>query len=93
MAERVQVLLEPQEKARLQRRADLENTSLSAWMRKAALDRLAELDASSRFQTPAQLRDFFKRCAARERGQGPEPDWNSHRDVIEQSRRTGTTRT
>jgi hypothetical protein len=91
MTERVQVLLKPEEKIRLQRQAQREGTSLSAWLRQVALERLAQGTVTGRFARISELREHFKRCSAREQGQ--EPDWETQRDVIDQSRRTGTTNT
>lgn len=91
MAERVQVILKPEEKIRLQRQAEREGTSLSAWLRQVALERLAESASSRRFGGRAQLREFFERCAELE--PGDEPDWELQRDVIHQSRTSGATRT
>jgi hypothetical protein len=88
MAERVQVILRPDEKARLQRQAEREGTSLSAWLRRVALERLAQAAAKDQIATPAQLRSFWKQCAAIEEGQ--EPDWEQHRAVIARSSRSGT---
>jgi hypothetical protein len=91
MSERVQVLLQPDEKARLERQAKRDGTSLSAWIRHAALERLASGAARERFRKPRQLRAFFSQCAARERGQ--EPDWSEHQRVIAASRARGSTGT
>ena len=91
MAERVQVILKPEEKIRLQRQAELEGTSLSAWLRQVALERLAERAASVRFASKAELREFFERCASLEDGQ--EPDWTIQRELIDQSRRSGASHT
>ena len=86
MAERVQVILKPEEKVRLQRQAEREGTSLSAWLRQVALERLAQSA-----EAESLLRDFWKRCAAIEEGQ--ESDWEQQRSVIEHSRRSGTSET
>ena len=90
-AERVQVLLQPEEKLRLQRQAEREGVSLSAWLRQAALDRLAALIVEHRFATRAELRKFFERC--RDLEEGSEPDWEVQREVIERSTRSGTSNT
>lgn len=90
-AERIQVILRPEEKARLQRQAEREGVSLSAWMRQVALDRLAAATVEDRFSKAPQLREFFDRCRARE--QGTEPDWEIQRAVIENSKRAGTSGT
>jgi len=87
MAERVQVILKPEEKIKLQRQAEREGTSLSAWLRRVALERLAQTAEGGRFERSAELRAFFKGCAAIEAG--AEPDWDVQRTVIEQSRRAG----
>ena len=91
MAERVQVILRPEEKVRLQRQAEREGTSLSAWLRRVALERLAQMPTKASLETTAQLRSFWKQCAAVE--QGREPDWEQHRAVIAKSNRSGGTET
>ena len=91
MAERVQVILQRDEKLRLQRQAEREGTSLSAWLRQVALERLAQSAVSTRFAKASELREFFKSCAALEAGQ--EPDWELQRALIDQSRRSGTSDT
>jgi hypothetical protein len=91
MAERVQVILRPEEKVRLQRQAEREGTSLSAWLRQVALERLAQTVAKEQIASPAELRRFWKQCAEIEEGR--EPDWEQHRDVIARSKRSGATDT
>jgi hypothetical protein len=90
-AERIQVLLQAEEKLRLQRQAEREGLSLSAWMRRVALERLAAATGQDRLSSPAQLREFFEGCRARE--QGAEPDWELQRALIEDSRRAGSSGT
>ena len=87
MAERVQVILGAEEKERLQQQSAREKTSLSAWIRRAALERLAAISAQHRLSSRAELRAFFSACDRRERGR--EPDWDEHLQVIERSRRPG----
>jgi hypothetical protein len=91
MSERVQVLLEPEEKARLQRQAKVDGTSLSAWIREAAMARLAAGSVRETFRRPQQLRAFFRECAVREHGR--EPDWSEHEQVISSSRARGASGT
>lgn len=91
MATRVQVILQPAERDALMRRARREHLSLSAWMRRAALDRAAADDAASAWTSAEELRGFFARCDALELGD--EPSWEEHRQVIEASRRQGRTDT
>jgi hypothetical protein len=91
MAERVQVILKPEEKVRLQRQAEREGTSLSAWLRQVALDRLAQSAEGEELNTVARLRSFWEHCADIEEGQ--EPDWEQQRAVIARSRRSGASDT
>jgi hypothetical protein len=91
MAERIQVILRPEEKLRLQRQAEREGTSLSAWLRQVALDRLAQVTPKAQLATSAQLRTFWKQCAGIEEGR--EPDWEQHRAVIARSSRSGASDT
>jgi len=83
MAKRVQVILEAEEKDRLQRQARLEKTSLCMWIRRAALERLAALTEQKRFTSVSDLRSFFTACDEQE--EGTEPDWEQHLEVIRRS--------
>ena len=91
MPVRVQVILDEAERERFRREAVREGLSLSAWMRRAARERLAAGKSARRLRTLDDLDAFFGECDARERGR--EPDWEEHRRVIERSRRAGTTGT
>lgn len=88
MTARVQVLLAEEEKAALEEQARRENRSLSSWLKKAALDRLAAVQGAAGLRTKGELRAFFRACDSREKGR--EPDWGEHLLVIEKSRRAGT---
>ncbi|HEY6878829.1 MAG TPA: ribbon-helix-helix protein, CopG family [Polyangiales bacterium] len=90
MTTRVQVLLEQAEKVRLERGAKHLGRSLSAFMREAALHRLAELESKKGF-SKQELKDFFKQCSKLESGR--EPDWDEHLQVIDAAIRTGRSRT
>lgn len=79
MTKRVQVLLDDEEKAKLERGAKQLGRSLSAFVREAALGRLAEIESQKRF-TKSELKEFFKQCGKLE--QGKEPDWEEHLQVI-----------
>jgi hypothetical protein len=59
MAERIQVILKLEEKIRLQRQAEREGSSLSAWLRQVALERLAKNEVPRRLTTGAALRDLM----------------------------------
>jgi len=84
---RVQVLMTPEEREAFRRMARGEGLSLSAWLRKAGLERLAAAGACERIEEPEQLDGFFRRCDARESGR--EPDWEDHLEVIRRSGRSG----
>lgn len=91
MAERIQVLLEPGEKARLSRIAREAGLSLSAWMRRAALERAMSGEKAGRIDKLKTLRSFFE---ASDRAEpGDEPSWSTHEAVIERSRRQGQSET
>jgi len=87
MAERIQVLLEPGEKARLSRIAREAGLSLSAWMRRAALERAMSGKKVGRIDKLKTLRTFFETSDRAEPGN--EPPWYTHKAVIERSRRQG----
>ncbi len=82
MTTRVQVLLDPTEKARLERGAKYLGRSLSAFMREAALERLSKMEGQKPF-TKQELKHFFKQCGKLEAGR--EPDWSEHLQVMDAS--------
>jgi hypothetical protein len=90
MSSRVQVILNNEEKARLQREARRQGMSLSAFLRLAALERLAAGENQT-LTTRADIRRFFEACDQRESGQ--EPDWEEHLQVIARSRARGASDT
>jgi hypothetical protein len=63
--------------------------SLSNWLRQAGLK---QLDAAQQrpLRTTEELREFF---ASRQGDQGPEPDWDAHLQVMEESRGRGASAT
>jgi hypothetical protein len=85
--ERIQVLLDPEERDRFRSLAQRRGLSLSAWLREAALHRAAEESESTRIRTVDELRAFFAQCDARELGR--EPDWEEHLAVLDGSMREG----
>ncbi len=84
---RIHILLDESEKERYRRRAEKAGMSLGAWLRAAAREKLASEDRETQLETLEGLRAFFEACDARE-AEG-EPDWNHHRRVIDESRRSG----
>ncbi|CAN5721136.1 hypothetical protein BH23GEM10_BH23GEM10_06910 [soil metagenome] len=87
MVDRIHILVDRAEKQRFRNAAGREGKSLSEWLRGAALERIERSDAGSELDTPKALREFFAACDAREHG--PEPDWGTHRAVIERSKTSG----
>lgn len=90
MAERVQVILEPHEKDLLLQQARRDKSSLSGWIRAAALRRAEELTRTRPFDADS-LNAFFAACDAREAGD--EPGWDDHLQVIQRSRSQGSSET
>lgn len=88
MPERIHLVLTREEKELYRRMAVREGKSLSEWLRAAAEERAAGA-APRRLDSPQALREFFAACDAREAGQGPEPDWEQHEQVIERSTLSG----
>src|SRR3954465_4523089 len=88
---RVQVLIKEREREAFRQVAEQEGKSLSGWLRESALDRLEATKAPSRITSAAELRKFFKACDRREKGR--EPDWEEHLKAMEESRKTGRSRT
>jgi hypothetical protein len=65
--------------------------SLAAWIREAAREKMETGATRSRLETREELREFFASCDRREKE--PEPDWETHRRVIERSARSGGSET
>ena len=91
MTVRVQVILDEAERALIQKEAEGAHTSLSAWIRQAALGRLKASQQERHLSTLEELRRFFDECDQREVGR--EPDWQEHLEVMTSSRGTGSTST
>ena len=91
MRTRVQVVLETEERDLFQREAEREGLSLGSWLRKVAKDTLTSGVRSEPLTTRDELRAFFARCDAREKGK--EPDWEDHLETIERSLRGGRAET
>jgi len=87
MTVREQVLVSPEEREAFRRRAEVEGVSLSAWLRAAGRERLAEAEEGDRLDSQETLRAFFDACDEREHGR--EPDWEEHLDVIRKAQRSG----
>lgn len=89
---RVQLLIPDEDRDRFVHQARIEGMSLSAWLRAAAHQRLAEKQRSVPFESAEDLQRFFRKCDTLE-GPKVEPDWEEHLEVINESRRgsSGTT--
>ena len=88
MSERVHILLDAAEKERFRQVAAREGKSLSEWLRDAARERLAAVQAKESLDSIGALEAFFTACDERESGE--EPDWEAHQEVIERSIRSGS---
>jgi hypothetical protein len=87
MSDRIHIVLDAAEKERFRARAREEGKTLSAWLRDVARQALLRGQGGSEIRTVEELQAFFARCDARETS--PEPDWQSHRRQIDESRRHG----
>lgn len=85
---RVQLVMSDEDHDRYVRQARLEGMSLNAWLRAAAREHLEKSKAVRRFESTAEVLEFFATCAAHE-GAGTEPDWNEHLRVMQESRGQG----
>ena len=88
MTERIHLLLPAAEKERYRQLAAREGKSLSEWLRAAADDRAAAAQSGSQLDSVETLRAFFAEIN-RARG-GREPDWDTQRRVIEESKAKGS---
>jgi hypothetical protein len=84
---RVQVILDEEERELFREAAAREGIPLSAWLREAGRERLGAQERLRQVNTVKELRAFFAACDKREKG--VEPDWEEHRSVIEHSIRSG----
>lgn len=85
---RIHFVLEEAEKSRYQSQAASEGKSLSAWMREAAAEKLGAAEATARFRSVEELRQFVKECRGRA-GAGREPDWADTKRLIAESKLHG----
>ena len=88
---RVQLLIPDEDRDRFVYQARREGMSLSAWLRAAANDRLAEREKTKRFQTVEDLLAFFENCHATA-GPEPEPDWEEYKAILNESKLRGLPR-
>ena len=91
MVERIHIVVDRAEKERYRRMAAREGKSLSEWLRSAAQEKLAAARTDPTLDTVASLRAFFE--ALNQNAGGPEPDWETQREVIAQSIAKGATST
>lgn len=85
---RIQVLLSPEEKQAFRRMAARDGLSLSAWLRKAGLDRLTAARQRGPFRSGDELEQFFLLCDQHHAGER-EPDWAEHLETMRRSRSEG----
>ena len=88
---RVQLVMADDDRDRYVHQARLEGMSLSAWLRAAARERLERRQRVKRFESPEDVEEFFRSCAALE-GPETEPDWSEHLRVMGESRGRGAAR-
>ena len=91
MTERIHLLLDRAEKERFRRAAARRGLSLSEWLRQAGHEKLRAADQPTELDSRESLEAFFESCDQRESGR--EPDWETHRQLIERSRSSGASPT
>ena len=89
---RVQLVMPDADRDRFVHQAQQEGMSLSAWLRAAARERLEARQRVKVFESPDDVKEFFRSCAALD-GPETEPDWDEHLRVMNESRGTGVTGT
>ena len=89
---RVQLVMPDADRDRFVDQARREGMSLSAWMRAAARERLEARQQVKLFESPEDIREFFRSRAALD-GPETEPDWSEHLRVMNESRAAGVTGT
>ena len=85
---RVQLVMPAEDRDRFVDQARREGMSLSAWLRAAARERLETRQSVKQFESPEDVEEFFRSCAALD-GPEREPDWSEHLQVMSQSRGRG----
>ena len=90
---RVQLIIPDQDRDRFVHQARREGMPFSAWLKAAAQDRLEDSRRSKRFESPEQVKEFFRMCDTLEDGPDTESDWEEHLRVINESRLSGSTGT
>ena len=88
---RVQLVMPDDDRDSFARQARREGMSLSAWLRAAARERLERRQRVRQFESPEDVEEFFRSCAALE-GPETEPDWSEHLRVMSESRGRGAAR-
>ena len=85
---RVQLVMADNDRDRFVHQARQEGMSLSAWLRAAARERLEARQCVKLFESPQDVEEFFRSCAALD-GPETEPDWSEHLRVMSESRASG----
>ena len=85
---RVQLVMSDDDRERFVDQARREGLSLSAWLRAAARERLEARQSVKLFDSPQDVEEFFRTCAALD-GPETEPDWSEHLRVMSESRTRG----
>ena len=88
---RVQLVMSDDDRDSYVHQARREGMSLSAWLRAAARERLERRQRVRQFESPEEVEEFFRSCAALE-GPETEPDWSEHLRVMGESRGRGAAR-
>ena len=86
MTGRIHLVIDDREREAFRARAAAEGVTLSEWLREAARERLDR----ERPTVIANVEDLDRFFAAQAQAEtGPEPDWEQHITVMQQSRRHG----
>ena len=85
---RVQLVMPDDDRERFVDQARREGMSLSAWLRAAARERLEARQSVKLFESPQDVEEFFRSCAALD-GPETELDWSEHLRVMSESRARG----
>ena len=85
---RVQLVMSDDDRERFVDQARREGLSLSARLRAAARERLEARQSVKLFDSPQDVEEFFRTCAALD-GPETEPDWSEHLRVMSELRTRG----
>ena len=88
---RVQLVMPDEDRDRFVHQVRWEGMSLSAWLRAAARERLQTRQSVKQFESPEDVKEFFRSCVGPD-GPETEPDRSDHLRVMNESHGRGVSK-